>query len=141
MYVVSSASFHHRAEVGEETDKHRFVLKLLPEMCSERTYYIAFAANHELQVRRGANGWACLYGGCGLTPHSKHVLKSSISNHKFYACITCRKQCPQTFFIPTCTYQSYGFGLSLSKPHIFVCLYIHPVVMTIAQKYVTSAAS
>lgn len=40
----------YRAEVGEETDKHRFVLKLLPEMCSERTYYIAFAANHELQA-------------------------------------------------------------------------------------------
>lgn len=47
----------HRAEVGEETDKHRFVLKLSPEIYSERTYYIAFAANHELQVRRGRDMW------------------------------------------------------------------------------------
>ena len=45
-----------RAEVGEETDKHRFVLKLLPEICTERTYYIALAANHELQVRTGRDG-------------------------------------------------------------------------------------
>ena len=54
--VMTGTTISHRAEVGEETDKHRFVLKLLPEICTERTYYIAFAANHELQVRTGRDG-------------------------------------------------------------------------------------
>ena len=35
---------------GEETDKHKFIVKLVPESVSERTYYIALAAKHELEV-------------------------------------------------------------------------------------------
>jgi hypothetical protein len=35
---------------GEETDKHKFIVKLVPESVSERTYYIALAAKHELEA-------------------------------------------------------------------------------------------
>ena len=37
-------------EKGEEIDKNKFIVKLIPESYSERTYYISLVAKHELEV-------------------------------------------------------------------------------------------